>query len=153
MEKTTDKSIISRQKTFNKWWKKHGNLSDTNARNRKYLKKKAQRALILGAKRTVIAYCCSEIEKQTVFFTEKRYNNSKWPELTKEESWTLFKLTNPTYSMRKRLLDDSAENYSRESQLWSNELKELRALREQFGDYTPKKKVSKRPVISYRRKS
>jgi hypothetical protein len=151
---TIHKAVQSRLKTFNRWWKKNGDLKITSSYNQNYKKKKAQRSLILAAKRTTVAYACSDLEKQTVYFCEKRYNNSKWPKLRKTEAWTLFKLSNPTYSMRKRLLNDAAENYSKERQKWADELKELREMRSENNYNTHnynKATVKKKPVISYRR--
>jgi len=150
---TLDKAVQSRLKTFNRWWKKNGDLKFSKSKRDNFMKKKAQRALILAAKRSTVAYACSDLEKQTVYFCEKRYNNSKWPKLTKEEAWTMFKLGAPVYGHRLELLKSSAEKYSLERQEWSNELKELRALREQFGDRSYSKPTHKKPVITYKRKA
>jgi hypothetical protein len=152
-EEIKDKSLQTRITSFRKWWKKNGNLKENKNKNHFYRKKNAQRALILGAKRTVTMYCATDLERQIVFFQEKRYNNSQWGKLTKEDAWTLWRLTNPTYSHRLQLLQDSAEEYSKQRQALQDELRLLKALKEKYGNYPPKKKTNNRPTVTYKRKT
>jgi hypothetical protein len=140
-----DTALITRQKTFNRWWKKNGNLKDCPSKKVFWKRKTNQRALILSAKRTVTMFACSDLQRQIVFFQEKRFNNSEWGKLTKEDAWTMFKLANPTLSHRLELLQDTAEQYSKERQLWQDELKELRNLRQ--------RNSRKKPTIQYKRKT
>ncbi len=149
---TQEAGLDSRKKSFAKWFRKNGDLNNNKNKNDKWRKKKNQRALILAAKRTITIYACSDLERQICYFAEKRYNNSKWPKITQEEAWQLWRLTNPIMSDRLRMLKDSAEDYYKQRNDFQKELKLLRELRVKYGSYAHNK-AKKKPTIQYKRKA